>query len=54
MKTFYIYYHIIVFSAGLKAEVVTGTFQTEKSDEEIIYMSNLVLAPRTRVKHVEL
>ena len=34
MKTFFIsIITLLFFSAGLKAEVVTGTFQTEKSDE---------------------
>ena len=33
MKTFFIsIITLLFFSAGLKAEVVTGTFQTEKSD----------------------
>ena len=34
MKTFFIsIITLLFFSAGLQAEVVTGTFQTEKSDE---------------------
>ena len=34
MKTFFIsIITLLFFAAGLKAEVVTGTFQTEKSDE---------------------
>ena len=39
MKTFFIsIITLLFFSAGLKAEVVTGTFQTEKVMKEIIYM----------------
>ena len=34
MKTFFIsIITLLFFSSGLQAEVVTGTFQTEKSDE---------------------
>ena len=38
MKTFFIsFIALLFFSAPLQAEVVTGTFQTEKNEEEEIF-----------------